>query len=213
MKTKKRFFSTVISFCVLSTAFAQVQPTSESLFQWDGKKVQHTLGVYAELNGQYATVRHEPSGFLGSKLVAVFDRHWGLGVAGKALWHDYDLTSLVSDGAYQFQAGYLGCYLEYLMPVGQNLRFSLSLTSGYGLAKYVYKKEFQADHEWYNRIIDQDVFHVNEPALEVNYRLGGPWWFGVNASYRNIGNLELMAADKCLLSGFSGGISLKYGIF
>jgi hypothetical protein len=70
-----------------------------------------------------------------------------------------------------------------------------------------------ADHEWYNRIIDQDVFHVNEPAMEVNYRLGGPWWFGVNASYRNIGNLELMAADKCLLSGFSGGISLKYGIF
>lgn len=85
MKTKKRFFSTVIALCVLSTAFAQEQPISDALFQWKGKNVQHSLGAYVELNGQYATARHEPSGFLGSKLVAVFDRHWGLGVAGKAV--------------------------------------------------------------------------------------------------------------------------------
>lgn len=213
MKTRKRFLATVVTMVIFTAAFAQQQPGEDYLLRWKGKNKEHTLGAYLELNGSYADVRNKPSGLLGSKLVAVLDNHWGVGIAQKALWHDYDLSDLVNDGTYQFQAGYSGFYLEYLMPFGSNVCFSLSLTSGYGLAKYEYKKEFQAAHTWYNRVIDQDVFHVNEPAIEIQCRLGGHWWIGANASYRNIGNLDLMATDKDILTGFSSGISLKYGIF
>jgi hypothetical protein len=213
MKTYKWIFATALVFCTFTSISAQEAASEDCLFSWQGRNAKHTLSLYGEINASYAEVRNQPSGFLGTKFAVLVDRHWGLGIAQKVLRHNYDLKTLVSDGEYQFQAGYAGWFLEYLLPLGDRIRCSFSLTSGYGLAKYEYKNEFKLDHTWYERVIDQDVFHINEPAVGMIYRCGKNWWLGVDVSYRNIGNLNMRGTDSAILTGFSGGVSLKYGIF
>lgn len=213
MKTNKRRMTTVLTLMMVTATCGLLQASDNYLLSWQSKTNTHTLGAYLEVNGSYASVRNEPSGYLGYKLVGVLCERVGIGLAQKALWHDYDLNTLVNDGEYQLQAGFSGLYLEYLLPVGDRLRFSFSLTSGYGLAQYEYKKDYFAAHRWYERIIDQDVFHFNEPALGCLFRLSRHWWMGADVSFKAVGDLNLMGTDNAVLNGLSAGISIKYGIF
>ncbi len=210
MKTKVGLTILIVVLLVLAS---QAQERKNYILSFGGKSKTHTLGFYGGLNGLYSTVNENDATWFGGKAGLVFDQHWVVGFAGSTLNYDKNLDRLVSDGTYRLNAGYSGLFVEYLLPVKDFAKVSLSWTTGMGMAKYVYNKEFTAEKMWYEEIIDQDNFAANEFAAGVMFRITGNWWLGLEGSYRDTSPVELIGTDSDLFEKFNVGLSVKYGIF
>jgi len=189
------------------TTFAQSEKSS--LF-----KIGDTpIGGYIGVGGRYSTVESNSSGFIDGKIVAVIDENWGVGFSFSALNYDRTLTKLVNDGSYRMNAGYVGIYVERIFSISEDFRFSISITSGMGEVFYQYDKEYRKDKVWSEEIIDKTTFAVFEPAIELDYNIGGNYWIGVMGSFRNTSPLDLIGADEQIFQKFAAGVTFKYGLF
>lgn len=210
MKTNTILFT---AFFFFSGIFATAQDQGDYLWTYEGKHKTHTIGLYGGLYGSYSELNSDGVGFLGLKGGVVFDRKLGVGLAGFALWYDKPLDALMTDGTYHLQAGYSGAYVEYIQPIGQHVKLSVSLLSGAGLALYQVDKPYESDLPWYDRILDQDNFSVLEPGFEVQTRIGKKWWLGGYATYRTTSPIRMRGTEEDILQNYTTGISIKYGVF
>lgn len=210
MKTKAIITTLAIIFASV-TISAQEHPTH--IWEYQGKKKTNELGLYAGLSGTYAPVLGKSAGFLGARAGLVFNQRWTIGLAAKGLAFDHTLNEVVSDGDYRLEGGYAGMYVEFLQPVGDNLRLSLSLMTANGIVLYRYDKQHLEGKEWYEETIDQDTYGVMEPGFEILVRVGGNWWIGAKAAWRSTSPLELKGTGENILEGNEAGLSVRYGIF
>ena len=153
------------------------------------------------------------AGWLGARVGVVFDHRFGIGLAGYGLSFDHTLSELAEEGTYHLEAGYTGLFIEYLQPLGRNVKLNFSLLSGMGTAQYRYDKEYREGKPWYNEIIDRTDFHLYEPGIELQVRMAGKWWIGAYGTYRLTSPVEIEGAGEDLLQNYTAGISIKYGIF
>ncbi|MDZ7764490.1 MAG: hypothetical protein U5K00_08695 [Melioribacteraceae bacterium] len=145
--------------------------------------------------------------------MAVINEKWGVGFSFSALHYDRGMNKLVNDGAYHLNAGYAGIYVERIFSLSEDFRFSVSVTSGMGEAYYQYDKDYRKEKVWSEEIIDKTTFAIFEPSIEFNYNFAGNYWIGVMGTFRNTSPLKLIGADEKLFQKFTGGITLKYGLF
>lgn len=193
----------------LFTALSNAQTEDNYLFSINDTK----LGGYVSLGGRYSTLDSEDAGFLDFKAAVVFESGWAVGLAGSGLYYDKSLSRLVSDGTYHLEAAYGGVFVEKMFSFNKDFKFSLYIISGSGTAEYTYDKEYREDKTWTEETIDKTTFFIFEPGIEIQHRVAGNWWIGVNGSYRNTSPLELIDTDENLFRKFSAGITVKYGIF
>ncbi|HPI36612.1 MAG TPA: hypothetical protein PK397_01595 [Ignavibacteriaceae bacterium] len=171
------------------------------------------LNGYLALNGKYTSYESNGAGFLDFRAAIVFDNGWAVGFDASGLYYDKKLNALVKDGTYHVEAGYAGFYIEKIFSVTENLKVSISLLMASGLAKYRYDKEYREQKVWYQEIIDQTNFFVTEPTVEIQQRIAGNWWIGLNGSYRNTSPIKMIQTDENMLKKFNAGLTFKYGIF
>jgi hypothetical protein len=212
MKTKM-IFAAILFSVTGYLALAQETTVKDYLWKYDGKKKEHTLGVYAGLSGSYTEVMDKPAGWAGARLGFVLDKRFTVGLAGYALWYDHKLTELAEEGTYHLESGYAGAYFEYMQPFGNHFKLGFSLLLGQGLAKYTYDKEYREGKPWYEQTIDQQTFTVTEPGIELLFRVAPKWWIGINGSYRATSPVRLMQTPENLFNNFNGGVSVRLGIF
>ncbi len=197
----------VIAIVFASDVFAQTDDSY--LF-----KINDTqIGGYIGVGGRMTSVNSEAAGFLDGKIVGVINEKWGVGLAYSALHYDKGLNALVNDGAYHLNAAYGGIYVERIFTLSEDFKFSISITSGMGEVFYQYDKDYRKEKVWSEEIIDKTTFAVFEPAIEFGYNFAGNYWIGIMGSFRNTSPLELIGADEQLFQKFTGGISVKYGLF
>ncbi len=204
MKTTILFIALIIT----STVFAQ---TEKNYLLTIG---QTHLGAYLEVGGRYSTVMgSEPAGFMDIKGAVVFNGGWAVGLMGSGLYYDKRLSMLVNDGTYHLYVSYGALYAEKLFTLNDNLKISFSIATGQGEAYYQYDKDYQKEKVWSEEIIDKTTFYIFEPSLEIQHRVTGNWWIGLTGSYRNTSPLRIAGATENMLRKFSGGLTLKWGIF
>jgi hypothetical protein len=209
---KTLLISTVILFSGLA-AMAQDAPNNKPLFSFEGKKRTHHIGAMGELYSGFSDVMAKPATWYGAKVGFVVNQSWTIGVAGNVLNYDHTLAELVNDGEYRLEAGYQGMYVEWMKTFNNRFMVNLSLTTGMGLAKYQYTKDFAENRPWYEEIIDQEVFSVFEPGAAVMVRAGGRWWLGLNCTARNTSPIKLQGTSEKFLQSANVGLSVRYGIF
>jgi hypothetical protein len=212
MKTKMMLAAILFSTFGFA-AMAQEKTVKDFIWKYDGKKKEHTIGIYGGLSGSYTEVMGKTAGWAGARLGVVFDKRFTVGLAGYGLCFDHTLNSLVNDGTYRLESGYAGAYFEYMLPVGNRVRFGFSLLLGEGLAKFTYDKEFRDDKPWYQQTIDQHYYAVTEPGVEVLFRIAPKWWLGLNGSYRLTSPVELRQTSDDLFNKFNAGVSVRFGLF
>lgn len=203
-------FVTLLANCIL---FAQDSPRKDYIWKYQGKDKEHTIGLFAGLNGGYNELLGKSSTLIGYKAGVVFDKHWAVGFGGQAINFDHTLSELVQDGSYRLEGGYSGMFVEYIQPLGKNFKAGISILSGMGVAQYRYTKDFAESRPWYQEIIDTETFAVFEPSIDFQARIAGKWWVGVYGSYRNTSPIKLMGTDENFFNTFNAGLSLTYGVF
>jgi hypothetical protein len=212
MKTKLLITALLVTM-LAGNLFAQKTEIRDYLWKYNGKKKEHTIGGYLGISGSYTEVMGKPAGWLGAQLGVVFDKRYTLGVAGNALWFDYELDEAVETGTYHLESGYTGLFFEYMQPLGSRVRLTFSFLTGMGVAKYTYDKEYRNEMPWYERTIDTRDFSFVEPGIGIQTRVARKWWIGVNGTYRATSPVELPCASEQVLNNFTAGVSVRFGLF
>ena len=211
MKTKVAI--TIAAFFLTTTMiFAQEKP-ADHLWTYEGQNKTYELGLMGELSWDFSQLNDDNVGWLGGKAGLVINHRWVVGVAGKALAYDKHLTELTDEGSYRMEAGYSGMFVEYLQPLGKNVKLGFSITSAQGIVMYRYEKEYTEGLPWYEEIIDVETFGVFEPQIDCLVKMKPNWWVSAHISARNTSPVELEMTDEKVFNKINAGISVRYGIF
>jgi hypothetical protein len=172
------------------------------------------LGAYLGIGGRYSTsLDSDPAGFLDFRGAVVFNGSWAVGLTGSGLYYDKKLSRLVNDGTYHLHISYGAVFVEKIFSLNEDFKISLSIATGSGEAYYEYDKDYHKEKIWTEETIDKTTFAIFEPGIEIQHRISGNWWIGINGTYRNTSPLTLIGTDENLLRKFSGGLTFKWGIF
>jgi hypothetical protein len=189
-------------------AYGQNQE-SKKLFTLDG----NDIGGYIGVNGRVTTVNSLAAGLIDIRIAVVINNNWAFGYNTTGLWNDRHLNKLVTDGVYHLMGSYQGVFIERILSINENLRYSISLLVGQGIVKYEYCRSSIADRKWYEEIIDQADYNLIEPTIEINYNILDKFWLGVNLGYNLTTTIRMMDTESDLLNSINGGLSIKYGLF
>ncbi len=173
----------------------------------------NAVGIYAGGGMRYSTVNGDPAGFLDIKGALVFNGTWAFGVVGSSLYYDKALSALTSDGTYHLNVAYGAVFAERIFDVNNDCTISIALLLGQGEAYYRYDNEYREEKVWTEETIDRTTFAVIEPTVEIQHRIAENLWLGASAGYRSTSPLRLLGASDTMLQRFSGGLTLKWGIF
>ncbi len=170
------------------------------------------IGGYLGFNGRVSSLDSKAVGFADFKAALTFDGGWAVGLMGSFLYHDRSEDQLVNDGTYRLNASYGSIFIEKMFFLSDDFILSLSIATGEGEAFYEYNKDYRKEKVWSEEIIDKTTFAMFEPAVEIQYNVGGNWWIGIMGAYRNTSPVEMIGTDENLLRNFSGGLSVKWGL-
>lgn len=171
------------------------------------------IGGYVAVNTKYSKLESNDVGFLELRGALTFDNGWAVGIGASGLWYDKALDELVTDGTYRTNSGYIGLFVEKIFTLNDDLKISTSLLMANGFVNYLYDKEYRKDKLWFEEKIDETTYHITEPAVEIQYRIAGNVWIGLNGSYRLSSPVELVGMDEDAFRNFAAGITFKYGLF
>lgn len=107
--------------------------------------------------------------------------------------------------------GYGGVELEYIIQSDRLLHFSLYTLIGGGTISY--RDGLWGDNNSGEWDTPEDAFFVLEPQINVELNVVSFMRINAGAGYRFISGVELNNLDNGDFSGFSGGLTLKFGSF
>lgn len=211
----KRTEDLTLTICIILTTLAAGTLRAQDTPAFTGGPTtgSTTIGGSVSVGGRYSTLEQQTIGFLDARAGITIDGTWGIGLGFAGLYYDKTLSALVTDGTYHLTAGYSGIYVERIFRMGDDLQASVGILMGQGTISYQYDNEFRKEKRWTDEVIDQTTFAVFEPGVSLQYRLGGNFWLGVTASYRNTSPIRLFGASESILRNGSAGLTASWDVF
>ena len=215
----RRMFSVLFLLAVFTMVFstfglAQDQAVAdgstggEALFHLGGTAVTGYVGA----DVSYTRIFHDDAALMSVRVAAILNGRWAVGLRGSAMLYDKKLYDLGNGEPYHFNLSYGGLYVEHIVPIGNDVRLSLSILTGAGTAEYLYDRVYRSDKVWTEEVIDRTNFAVFEPGIALDIRLGAHWWIGAHASVRNTSPIDLKGTSENVFRTSSTGITFKYGL-
>jgi len=194
-----------------------------------GKSNEKTaFGGYIAGTTGYAQINGEDAILMGGRIGLVIDHHFTIGFAGTSfvsnIHSDFDTDPTPTN--YSIAGGYGGLFFEPIIAPNSPVHIAFPVFLGVGGAA-IPEAHHHSDH-YYDE--DHDLknytrtpFFVIEPGIELELNLVKFIRLGFNATYRQTSDLNLryvstdgltrFKAPKDALTGFSGGVTLKFGWF
>ena len=147
----------------------------------------------------------------------IINRRFLFGVAGYGLVTNVEFDGNVPDRTEQkklnLHGGYGGVLIGATIAHKELIHLSIPIVMGAGSMEVVDKDFFinnPADSEF---TVENSVFFVLEPGLELEFNITKYFRLGAGATYRYISGLELENVVDDEVSGFNGMISFRFGRF
>lgn len=206
---KKIILVLIVTMFALN-AQAQIQ-TDETpyLFKLGDTK----FGGYVAINTKVTDIKPDIAGIADFKAAITLKGGWAVGFSASGLYYDKKLSKIVNDGTYHLYTGYAGMFVDKRFELNKNMNLTMSIFTGRGEAYYRYDKDFRKDKVYYQEYIDKTEIFITEPSVELNYRVFGNFWLGINGSYRFSSPVEMIGTDEKYFSNFNAGLTFKYGLF
>ena len=195
-------------------AFAQDEYQNDGIRTvFSGKKSNGAYGAitfgYSQINGQDALI----SGVRGAYII---DRTLAIGLGGYGFVNNLDYHTYINNNRFDYYlaGGYGGIFLEPV--VGGTNPVHLSFPVLFGVGGVALIEDYGFDYWDYHHTfgdLDNDVFLVIEPAVELEFNMARFFRAAAFVSYRYTSNLELFETDPDVLRGFNFGLTFKFGKF
>lgn len=216
----------VLTVCLLgSAAFGQDTRQSES------KDHVQTLfrpgtGItgFGSMDTRFTRLRGEEALLLGIKGGIIFDGQLFVGLSGHGMVTPNRFIGQISspggvqvDRDLSLKFGYGGVELGYALAPAKVVHVYVPILFGAGVGEVVHKFDDQLDVNgvpFEEAVVDNSIFLVVEPGLQVEVNILPYMKVGFGGSYRQVFGVNLgFGIDDPSLSGWSGSFTVTWGVF
>ncbi len=212
----------IYTACILSAlvSFGQKyvdtnDPKDEEVKSLLSKK--NDLNAFGALDLKVTDLMSERGLLVGAYGGFIINRRYLFGVAGYGLVTNVEFEGLVPDQTEPKQlnlhGGYGGIIIGPTIAPRELIHISIPIVIGAGSLEVVDKDFFTnnpADSEF---TVENSVFFIAEPGIEIEFNITKYFRLGAGATYRYISGLELDNVQNEDISGTTAMISFRFGRF
>ncbi len=166
---------------------------------------------YSEIDGRDALIT-------GARGMFVFDQSLAIGLGGYGFVNNLDYDNNIYDSPdrrFMLAGGYGGLIVEPILGGRKAVHLSFPLLIGMGgvalLENDRWGWDWDMDSYHPGHEVDNDVFFVLEPSVELEFNLTRWFRTAAYASYRFTSDIEIYQKDADVLDGFNFGMTFKFG--
>jgi hypothetical protein len=172
-------------------------------------------GAYGSVSLGYTGVESRDAIVMGMSGAWIINHSFALGMSGSAFISDFRYDNALQKNA-NLSGGYGGLLLEPILFAKSPIHITIPVVIGAG--GVTYGREYKM-HQYDND--DSDNYYAEDacpyafikPGIEVEMNLISFIRLSIGAYYLQTSKIDLMNTSKNALNGFSGSLSLKFGIF
>ncbi|MCK3682531.1 hypothetical protein [Maribellus sp. YY47] len=177
---------------------------------------QQSNGWYGAFSLGYSEIDGRDALMTGARGMYVFDQSLAIGLGGYGFVNNLDYHHSYydnSDPRFMLAGGYGGLIVEPIFGGRKAVHLSFPLLVGIGGVALLENDGWGWDWDPYypGHEIDNDVFFVLEPSMELEFNLTRWFRAAAYASYRFTSNIEIYETGSDALEGFSFGMTFKFG--
>lgn len=172
-------------------------------------------GGYGALTFGYSKIDGHDAFISGARGAFIFNHSFAIGLGGYSFINnlDHDAYTDKNQIEYSLAGGYGGIIFEPIFRGTRPIHLSFPILIGGGGVAIV--ENYGINH-WENHPsndLDNDLYFVIEPALELEFNFTK--WFRTAAffSYRFTSKIDLYETKESVLRGFNFGLTFKFGKF
>ena len=200
--------------CLGHIGFAQneyekpVEPTKTLL--GDGAKVRG----FGSLDMRMTEMKGDLGLLLGAHGGIILNNHFVIALGGYGLTSNFQVEAGENFDDRYLYGGYGGLILGAIFSPKEVVHIYTPVLIGAGGMEVTDRNYLNNFHRpGFGTFSETSAFFVVEPGLEVEVNVAKFFKIGLGASYRLVRESDLVTVSDSDLSGFSGGLSLKFGKF
>lgn len=172
-------------------------------------------GFYGAFSMGYSQIDGKDALISGGRVAFIFDKSLAIGLGGYGFVNNLDYYTYLDNRPpdYTLAGGYGGIFIEPI--IGGKKAVHLSFPVLFGIGGVAMFEDYNM-HNWdYYPLndIDNDVFLVLEPAVELELNLTRWFRTAAYASYRYTSKIEMVNTHEDVLEGLNLGLVFKFGKF
>lgn len=187
-----------------------VKPTKTLL--GDGTKVRG----FGSLDIRMTQLNEDLGLLMGAHGGIILNNHFVIGLGGYGLTSNFKVENNEEIDDLYLYGGYGGLILGAIFSPKEVVHIYTPVLIGAGGMEVTdrnYMNNFHRPQSPFSSYSETSAFFVVEPGLEVEINVTRFFKIGLGASYRFVSESDLESVSNKDLSGFSGGLSLKFGKF
>lgn len=174
----------------------------------------HKLGFYFGFNTSYSQIDGYDAFSAGASVAMISNHGLALGFAGKGFFSEVYKTEPGSNTSYGYAGGYGGFLIEPILFPKNPVHVSFPVLLGAGGIAQSRLVDYGYPYEYDDFYIDEtQAYLIAEPGVELEFNIAKWIRLGLGASYRITTSLGPDNFSNDALKGFTGGLSMKFGLF
>lgn len=212
---KNLFYTLLLILCFNHLGFAQYEqeiPVKETkTLLGDGTKVRG----FGSLDMRMTEFNDDLGLIMGVHGGIIMNNHFVIGLGGYGLTSNFLIENTEGSDELYMYGGYGGLILGAIFSPKELIHIYTPVLIGAGGMEITDRNYMNNFHRppSFGTYIENTAFFVVEPGIEVEINVTRFFKIGLGASYRLIRESDLNTVSDSDLSGFSGGLSLKFGKF
>lgn len=144
----------------------------------------------------------------------IINDHFMIGLGGRGITTNVSFDGINPTDKLHLYGGYGGLMIGGVFAPKEAIHITVPILIGAGGAEVTNQNYFVSNtHLDPNGFHENSAFFIVEPGVEVEINLTKFFRIGIGASYRMVNGSDFVNIKDKELSGFSSGISLKFGKF
>ncbi len=207
----------IVTALIMASAFMALAQTDEQV-ERPVKNTSTLFGDNAKVRG-FGALDFKVSEFKDDLAILagvhggiIINDHFMIGLGGKGIATNISFDGINPANKLHMYGGYGGLMIGGIFAPKKAIHISVPILIGAGGAEVTDQNYFGTYSES-NGFYETSAFFIVEPGMEVEINLTKFFRIGLGVSYRMISGSEFINIKDKELSGFSSGISLKFGGF
>ena len=172
------------------------------------------IGFYFGINSGYTRIDGYDAFSAGANIALIANHGLAIGFAGKGFFSEPYKTSNNSDLSYNYAGGYGGILIEPILFPKFPIHIAFPVLLGVGGVTRSRWTNFYDPYNYHDVWVgNAEAYLIVEPGVQIEVNVARWMRLAMGGSYRFTTSLEPVNFKTDLLNGFTGELSLKFGMF
>ena len=172
-------------------------------------------GAYGAFSVGYTQIDGKDAVITGGRGAFIFGRSLAVGLGGYGFANNLEFNTYYENHPvdYSLAGGYGGIFIEPIVAGSLPVHLSFPVLFGVGGAVLIENYGWDYWEGYPFNELDNDLFFVVEPAVELEFNMTRWFRTAASVSYRYTSKVDLFGTDEDVFRGLNFGLTFKFGKF